>query len=276
MPARLGPPWADLVFHVLAHIPLPFPSSLHDPHYVAFAERRLGPAAGRALAQDAALLGKMLATHEICARAQWVAFLFEDAAAARAVAPRELRDLDDVHAHGAALRALGGIEPVAESLRAAAELEAPHHARLPAPAVNAVELDVALDHARAAAPRLASLGVRCSRALARRGRAVPPWIYVGVPSDELGVTAGHVATQAAHEATVVEVGEAARAAGVHLGERDVEHAALVVLAERAGRSAFAEEHARWWASLGLPPCVELSRALRDDARRVVTATSGAS
>src|SRR5689334_3120479 len=136
MAAHLGPPWADLVFHVLAHVPLPFPSSIHDPLYVAFAERHLGPASARSLAEDAVLLGKVLSTPELCAHAQWVAFLFENAAAARAVTDRDLREMDEVHAHGAALRALAGIEPVAESLRAAAELEAPHHARLPPCAVN--------------------------------------------------------------------------------------------------------------------------------------------
>jgi hypothetical protein len=271
MPAHLGPPWADLVFHVLAHVPLPFPSSLHDPLYVAFAERHLGPASGRSLGEDAVLLGKILSTHELCAHAQWVAFLFEDAAMARAVTARDLREMDDVHAHGPALRALVGIEPVAESLRAAAELEAPHHARLPSTSVNAVELDAALVRARAAAPRLASLGVRCSRALARRGRAVPSWIYVGVPGGELGVTAAHVATQAAHEATVVEVGEAAIAGRVHLAERDVEHAALVVLSERALGSLFAADHERWWNALGLPAVSEVRAKLSNEAMRLVAA-----
>src|SRR6185312_4409465 len=130
----LGPVWADLVFHVLAHASTTgaLASSLYDASYVAHCERHLGAISARSLGSDLANLEPLLTSHDILARVQCVAFLFDDPAGARAVVARELRELGDAEVRSPrALRALHGVEPLAELLRAAAELEAPYHARLP-------------------------------------------------------------------------------------------------------------------------------------------------
>ncbi|MBW2459905.1 MAG: hypothetical protein JRI68_35775, partial [Deltaproteobacteria bacterium] len=77
LPARS---WPDLVFHVLAHVAdtAHLPASVFDPTYVQYAEGHLGPAAQRPLAEDAAVLGRVLPTHEELARAQLLAWLFDD------------------------------------------------------------------------------------------------------------------------------------------------------------------------------------------------------
>jgi hypothetical protein len=56
-----GSRWADLVFHVLAHVEATqaLAASLWDRTYVAFVERHLGPAAHRALGEDARVLGSL-------------------------------------------------------------------------------------------------------------------------------------------------------------------------------------------------------------------------
>jgi hypothetical protein len=271
-----GPRWADLVFHVLAHVTGAnrFASSLEHLPYRAFCEHHLGPAATRSLGEDVEHLSQVLTSHELLARLQWVAFLFEDASAAHAAGARELADLLADEAAGEAgvnplaLRALSGVEAQAEVLRAAAELEAPHHARLPEALVDVEALSGWLLRVSAAAPRLGTLEVRFSRALTRHGRVLSPLIYVGTPSVELGVEVSQVAVQAAHEATVIEVAEAARSGGIHLGERDVEYAALVVFAERAALAGLGEEHGRWWSALEAPPLAEMRKALGSGGQRV--------
>jgi hypothetical protein len=145
----------------------------------------------------------------------------------------------------AALVGLSHSWPAAELLRAAAELEASAHARLPVAHVDP-RLGDALDVAMSVAPRLGGLRVECLRSLGRHGRVAAPSLFVGVPSEELGVSVDHVAMQAAHEATVVEVGEWATR---RLTEREVEYAALLVLATRARRTGFAPVHEAWWATV---------------------------
>jgi hypothetical protein len=166
------------------------------------------------------------------------------------------------------------VEAPAELLRAAAELEAPHHARLPAEAVDEAALSSWLARAASAAPGLNTSRLKYLRSLTIHGRAVPPAIYIGVPSTELGVEISQVAVQAAHEATVLEVAAAARAAQVPLSEREVEHAALVAFAERAPPARLGDEHARWWTALGLPDPAEVRRRLPEAGRRVLASLTG--
>jgi hypothetical protein len=270
----LGPPWGDLVFHVLAHVrPAgPFASSLFDETYIAFAEKHAGPASGRALGADAEILSRAVTSHEVLARLQWVARLFGDPGAARAAAWSDLSELHDGDvADAAALRALADVSDAAEVLRAAAELEAPHHALLPSIPVEPA-LAAALERACDAAPRLAGFRVECLRALRLRGRLFESRIWAGVPSLELSVSVEHVAVQAAHEATVAEVAEAVRRQAVELGERAVEHVALVLFAERAARSTLCDAHARWWARLAnvSPQAV---RDRLDERQRMVLAVA---
>jgi hypothetical protein len=269
----LGPRWADLVFHVLAHVrPAgPFASSLFDETYIAFSEKHAGPAAARSLGADADVLGRAVTSHEALARLQWVARLFDDTASARAVAQRDLSGLRDGDvADAVALRALSDVSNAAEVLRAAAELEAPHHAKLPVIEVEPA-LAAALERASPAAPRLAGFRVECLRALRVRGRLFDSRIWVGVPSAELSLTAEHVAVQAAHEATVAEVAGTARSHAVELGERSIEHIALVLFAERAARGPLAEAHSRWWAQLSTASPSAIGDHLDERQRSVLAA-----
>jgi hypothetical protein len=274
-----GPPWADLVFHVLAHVTEQrrFASSLGHLPYRAFCERHLGRAAARSLAEDVDHLTQVLTSHELLAQLQWMAFLFHDPIAARSVGARELTELltdrtaGDAVVNPRALRGLSGVEAQAELLRAAAELEAPHHARLPPAGFDLNALSRWLRRVAVAAPRLRTMDVRFLRALTQHGRVVAPVIYIGVPSEELGVEVPQVAVQAAHEATVVEVAEAARGGAIPLGEREVEHVALLVFAERAGPAGLGEEHGRWWSALALPAPGEVRESLEGDGRRVLEA-----
>jgi len=238
-------PWADLVFHVLAHVRAgaELAPSLYDPAYTAWAERALGPASGRALAEDLRALGALLATHEAQATAQLVACLFDTAEEAGAHADRALAELSSAEVRAPEVLApLSALGAGAELLWCAALLEAPAHARLPMPAVDARALADALARAAEVAPELARCEVAHVRALRIRGRVLGSAIWVGVPCEELALTAEHVAWQAAHEATVREV-SLERA----LAHDALEEAALARLAERARALGRGAEHARWRA-----------------------------
>jgi len=246
-------PWADLVFHVLAHVhgTAGLAASVYDPRYVAFAERRLGPAAARTLAEDAAALGALAPTHEALARTQLLAWLFRDLDRPSAVVAKELGALEaaDVDAPEL-LSALAQEARAVELLRCAAELERDLFETLGPPRFDADALAKALDRATEVAPGLALGRVACVRSLALRGRVLGDEIWVGAPDEELGVSVEHAAWQASHEATVREVGEAARRARLGASERDVEAASVVLLAERASAAKRAEEHSRWLGVFG--------------------------
>jgi hypothetical protein len=158
-----------------------------------------------------------------------LAWLFGDASLARAAAERDLADLG----------VPGGAE--IEVLRAAAELELDAIEALGPVAIDAT-LAAALAEVSPAAPALARCAVTLVRPLPRRGRALGTSILVGVPG-VAGAKAWHVAWQAAHEATVLEV-----AAATWL---ETERRALALLRARARAAGLAEGHARWLATLDL-------------------------
>ncbi|MBI4699710.1 MAG: hypothetical protein HY744_00860 [Deltaproteobacteria bacterium] len=245
--------WPDLVFHVLAHVEATaaLPASLFDPFYVRFAARHLGPAAGRQLGEDAAVLGRVLVTHELLARAQLLAWLFAGGEQAGACAERDLAQLrPDEVADPSLLAPLAAAGPAVELLRCAAELERDAHGRLPPAELDPGPFAQALERTAAVAPLLADCGVMPLRALRLRGRVRGREIWVGLPSDEPGPELDHVVWQACHEATVLELGEQAGASGERLGARAVEHAAVVLLAARARDAGREHEHARWLGHLG--------------------------
>jgi hypothetical protein len=243
-------PWADLVFHVLAHAvdSAPLGASLYDRVYVDFAARNLGPASDRNLAEDAAVLGRVLQSHELLARVQLAARLFDSIEAASRHATIDLTELAQRGIVPADLvRALEPVLDAAELLRAASELEREAILRLPAASFDQTALAAALDEKSAIAPVLARSIVAAVRSLRLRGRAFPGEIWVGVPCVELGVSIDHAAWQACHEATVLELRAAAPAES---GERAIEHGAVVLLAERARSSGKESEHRRWLAHFG--------------------------
>lgn len=247
---RVAPatPWTETVLHVLAHVDVgPIAASCFCASWIREAAGRFGPAGGRTLAEDAQLLARAAATHDVLARAHAVIWLFEgetDASAARA---RDLADLgvDDVRSPSALAlaREVGG---PAELLRAAAELELPLVARLPRLEANDEALARALARVTEAAPELARLDVALARPLGLRGRLFERQIVVGAPR-HAGADAEHVAWQAAHEATVAEVVMRALAKG----HDDVERHAIALLRARARACGLGDDHARWLGRLDL-------------------------
>jgi hypothetical protein len=232
-------------------------ASCHDAGYIAWAAARLGPATERALAEDARILERALARHDALARAQLLAWLWRDEAHVRDAAARELRDLRDADvADPAALGLLQGLGAPVEILRAAAELELPHLAKLDAaraataaPAASA--LTAALAETARAAPWLLRMELATVRALPRRGRVHNALMFVGAPG-VAGAELDHVAWQSAHEATVVEVERSPRGlAGPSPPFEVVERTALGLLRSRARRAGLADAHARWLATLDL-------------------------
>jgi hypothetical protein len=243
-------PWADLVFHVLAHVPSSTPASLYDPAYVAFAARHLGAADERPLAEDVRALAALAMDPARYASLQGLAWLFTSVEEDERVRERELgsleaRDVADERLL-AMLRALG---PAVEVLRCAAELEAEAHARLPAIELDPALLEAALDRVGRAAPALAGYRIGIVRSLGLRGRVRNSEIWLGAPGSEAGPELSHAAWQAAHEATVAEL---SRTLGPPLhDDRPLESAALVLLAERAAIAGLAGEHAAWFSHFRL-------------------------
>lgn len=234
--------WAEAVFHVLAHVRATahLAASAYDADYVAAIALQLGPAARRALRDDAALLGHLLSTHDALAAAQVLAWLFRSPARAAAASGLDLADLapDQVDAP-ALLPALARGGPAVEILRAAAELEAPLLAALPPPEVDLGALAGALARAAPAAPHLEACAVGVLRPLGWRGRVWGREIWVGpAPLD-------HAAWQAAHEATVSEVAAEMRGRGEAPAHGPVEREALARMAARARAAGLTEEHRAW-------------------------------
>jgi hypothetical protein len=249
--------FAELVFHVLAHVPGDAPASVFDPAYVAFVAKHAGPSSSRPLGDDVSVLARGANDHETLARVQLLAWLFDGES--RAPADRTLAELTDVDDRSA-LATLTRPELVAlsEVLRAAAELEAEVYDALPRQRRARSELDRSLAEVSEAAPFLRECTVECVRPLRLRGRVRGRQIWVGEPSDDVGPTVEHAAFQAAHEATVAELSALARAHGVPHSHDGLEHASLVLFAERASSVGLAARHARWLSHLARLP--ELDRA----------------
>lgn len=255
MPVAAHRSWPELVFHVLAHVEVTahLPSSLFDPVYVRWVEETLGPASSRTLGEDVGVIGLALGDHEALARVQLLAWLFDDAEAARAVSAREIAELsEDEVTRGEVLRALKKTGPAAELLRCAALLEDGHSDELPRPSLPKKELEVALDEVARAAPRLPHQRVVPLRSLRLRGRVRELDVFVGWPCAELDLAVDHVAWQAAHEATVAEIG-AHTLEAPHISERGLEAVALVTLAQRAGEAGLSEGHGAWLSHLAGDP-----------------------
>jgi hypothetical protein len=188
--------WAEAVFHVLAHVEVPYAGSCFNPVYLAWVGAP--PAQLRA---DVEVLRQL--PRDVFERMQVVAWAFGSAEEARAAVDTELP-------YGL---------PAAEVLRAAAELELE---RVEALAPLDFSLDDALAAVLPAARGLATFEIGVVRALGVRGRVHGGSILVGPD--------GHPGWQAAHEATVAETGSETVAL-LLLGER----AAAAGLAEAHAR-----------------------------------------
>lgn len=252
-------PYADLVFHVLAHVESAVPASTYDREYVVFAERHLGPAGERSLGADATVLRAVATDHVRYARVQGLAWLFRDPEQAARAARHDLTQLAPRDVTDPALLArLCQAGPEVEVLRCAAELERDPHARLPRPSLDRSELTEALQQVLPAAPRLAEFRLGIVRALGRRGRVHAGEIWIGAPFDDAGPSLAHLAWQAAHEATVAEL--FARPESRAVPERTVEAMAIVLLGLRAERAGLASPHAAWLSHFeGSAGAVDLAR-----------------
>ena len=267
-----GPGWADRVFHVLAHArgTAALAASLFDPRYTAWCEARLGPAGERALGEDADLLSRAVTTHAELARLSLLAWLVSEPARALSLSGRALAEIQDAEVDDArVLRALAG-DPVAEILWCAVLLEEPWFRTLPDEPIDTTAAERALGELACAAPLLRQAKLSMLRSLCRRGRVREREIWVGMPIAELGVEPEHVAWQAAHEATVSELSERALAlpSPERPSERELEHAAVVMLAERAAEQGLSERHSAWYGHFGQPPSLE-RETLPDRAARLL-------
>ena len=260
-------PWAAAVFHVLAHVEdtARLASSVFDAEYVAAAAELVGAADSRLLARDARVLAAAAATHEELARLQLLAWVFDDEAHARAHVSRDLADLAPADARDPSALAAVAADPAAEVLRCAALLEAEHLARLPRASRKRGALSDALRVVGRAAPTLAAYRLAAIEPLRLRGRVRGGEIWIGAPEGPFAVSEEHLSWQAAHEATVGEVS----AADSGLDERLVEHAAVVLLSERARSRGLADDHRRWFAHFGAAPSRRFA-SLPPGAQRVVS------
>lgn len=230
--------WAELIFHVLAHVRVGVPASAYDERWIEWVRGHAGPAGERPLGEDAVALARAAPSHQALANVQLLAWMFDDAARATACNDRTLDQLTDADVDDAlTLRAVQRDPVAAEVLRAAAELEADVVAALPPLTV--------LDPIAPVAPWVEGFSVIGIAALRLRGRVHRDRIFVGVPCRELGISSEHVAWQTAHEATVARLHRAAIEQRVPITHESLEHAAIVMLREHAARTHREGEHARW-------------------------------
>ncbi len=244
--------FTQLVFHVLAHVPLAGPGDVHDPRYIGWATARSSDEDRALLDHDAGLLARVwagdprcAALHELCELHQsWPRFA---ATAGRALAELDEREVDDP----ALLDRLRGVEG-AELFHAALALLGPGFRRTfaelrPALATADAELRRWIDRLAPRCPGLADARVELVWALGVHGRGFARRILVGAPAAWNGCSAARQAVLAAHEHAVL-----AGDAGDYATQ---EWVALVELARclRGAEPELREAHRNWLASLELSP-----------------------
>ncbi len=280
MSRRVELTWPELVLHVLAHLEATaeLPSSVYSECYVRAARQRLGPVSERELGRDLALLVAQLNRHAELAQVQLLTRLHPTLADARNNAHRELCSLGDASNTNLEIRdtLLATVPIQAELLRCSALLEAEIFERWPLPDQDAFRraLQAPLSGLWSVAPQLRCLSVYGLRVLGRRGRAFPDGIWVGIPDEPEGPSVNHVTWQAAHEATVLEVSVRARTERWQLGERQVEHLAVVLMERRARAQGMTEGHGAWLSAMQPGARAWADAAALTDAERTLLACFG--
>lgn len=278
-------PYAELVYHVLAHVESApeLAAGTYNPTYVSYCGAHLGSTAERTLGEDARALSALLSDHEKLARVQVLAWLYETVEASGATEALEFSRVTEADgAREPALQYLREAPSVElELLRCAVALEREHWERLPHVCSGRVvspgalqEQEARISALEAVAPYLCQVQVQGIFPLSYRGRAFADSVLVGVPGRGAGMPSlQHVGLQAAHEATVLEVQQR-----VALPFLELERAALTLLKTRVRGSQFEDEHSNWLQRLDLGPFggsegLHLS-ALSPKAREVLLVLQG--
>jgi hypothetical protein len=247
--------FAQLVAHVLAHVPLAEqPGNLHDARYVAWARERMPANACALLEHDAALIGERWRSDRRLDVLHGVFELQGDLDEFRRTAARTLAELEMHEVRSPTLLALlrdPAIAPIAELLHTTLALLVDDYALTLAGLAPQLEsaresVEPILDRLAAIVPGFEHARVELVWALGVHGRAFPDRILVGAPAAWSGCSAARQAVLAAHEHCV-----RASVADDYLGS---EWDALVGLARIVGGSndpELRDAHARWLAELDL-------------------------
>ncbi|MCX4246794.1 hypothetical protein [Paraliomyxa miuraensis] len=265
---RLAPThgFSELVFHVLAHVPLGGAGCSYDPRYRAWARAHMPEEPAQWLEQDAAVLERAWGQGRAPAAVHAWPELLESVAELQAIATVELGALPISRVRAPwvlqRLQAVGG--PELELLHATLCAQAPWHASWYG-RVLSVALARAADRVRPwieraalVLPSLASTRIELAWALGSRGRSFPARIVVGAPAEWNEMEPGMSAVLALHEQAVRD--------GGHASYARAEWAALTRLAvrmdgARTEQVELARLHARWLASLELRPLLAELRAM---------------
>lgn len=258
--------FAQLCFHVLAHVRRAGPGDLFDASVVAWSRATLDAAAQRQLEEDAAVLSALWREAPALDVLDALPALHGSLAGFRRTAAGALAAVTaDAVADAGVLRALQGLGAAGEVVHAALGLLvgpfAEVHARAIAPRLEreAPAIAATLEALAPYVPGLAAARVELALALGRRGRAMPGRIVIGVGTG--------AAIVAAHE---VAVGSSGQVEYVR-----AEWAALGRLARwlQPAPGPLREAHAAWLAGLDLGALVEAAVAAglvaADDGRRLV-------
>lgn len=244
-------PWADLVFHVLAHVSSGnhLAPSLHDASYCAQVAALLGSPTSRPLGEDILALGALSLDHETMATAQLLAWLFDSVEQAQSVAARSLASLRPEEVARPALLPALSVD-FSELLFCAALLELDPWSTLPSiQSEYGDSLQKAILALTEVAPRLAGVRLASLRSLGLRGRVAFGEVWVGAPGWGQG-TLERCSWQAAHEATVLEVSERwPEEAALHDAREEL---AIELLRRRAKARGVEAAHARWLSSFAEP------------------------
>ncbi len=260
--------WAQLVFHVLAHLKpqTNMPASLYDAHYVRWCEQHLEPAQLRTLAADTEALSQLCPTHAQLARLSLMPLLFSSIAQAERCHAAELSELKASEVDSAELLASLRVHDASELLRCAALLECSTWERLPQFAPGSA-LEERLQELAPLTPTLANMQVHTVPALRLRGRVMQRKIWIGLPNDVFGPSVEHVCWQAVHEATVLEVSDVSRELQTPLAHEALEQTSLCLLAERVRGSDWATHHQAWLRHFAALPA--MARTALNAASRAI-------
>lgn len=200
--------FAQLVAHVLAHVPLDAPGNLYDSRYLAWAETAIGAGERAILAQDATILARCWSEDSRLDRLHGYCALHRSLARFRVTAGRELAALEAAEVSAPGLLAQLRELPAAELLHASLALvvddfEAVLSTLEPELARACEQMSPLLEGLAAHVPGFASARVELVWALGMHGRAFEDRILVGAPAAWSGCSPARQSILAAHEHVVL-------------------------------------------------------------------------